>query len=137
MAKLITLEVLAGHARASAATETIWARMLDWAERHALGHWYGLGGTGPAVYDCSGLVYRSAHELGVNMPRTTYQMLSSPLLYRVSRPQRGDLAFFGTEHVEFVAVLPHTTFGAHGRGTRVGWRSWNAGWHPTMYFRIR
>jgi hypothetical protein len=75
------------------------------------------------------------------MPRTTYDMLgtgvSSGLLYQVSSPQRGDLAFYGTGHVEFVTSWPGTTFGAQDAGTQVGWHTWNAYWHPTMYYRIR
>jgi cell wall-associated NlpC family hydrolase len=95
------------------------------------------GGAGPSVFDCSGLVYWASHKLGVNMPRTTYGMLGSSHLYRVSSPRRGDLAFYGTGHVEFVTTWAHTTFGAQHAGTRVGWHRWNAYWHPTMYFRIR
>ena len=127
-------------AKLTASTESIGNRILDKAETRA-GAWYAYGGAGPSVFDCSGLVYWASHALGVNMPRTTYEMLgegvSSGLLYRVSTPQRGDLAFYGTGHVEFVTTWPHTTFGAQDSGTRVGWHSWNAYWHPTMYFRIR
>ncbi len=124
----------------TAYTETIGNRILDMAQTRT-GDWYAYGGAGPYVFDCSGLVYWASHRLGVNMPRTTYGMLSqgvsSGLLYRVYSPRRGDLAFFGTGHVEFVTVWYHTTFGAQHTGTRVGWHSWNAYWHPTMYFRIR
>lgn len=127
-------------AHLTAATESIGGRILDEAETRA-GDWYAYGGAGPSVFDCSGLVYWASHRLGVNMPRTTYEMLSegvsSGLLYRVSTPRRGDLAFYGTGHVEFVTVWYHTTFGAQDSGTRVGWHEWNAYWHPTMYYRIR
>lgn len=124
----------------TASTQTIGSRILNMAETRA-GHWYAYGGAGPNVFDCSGLVYWASHRLGVNMPRTTYGMLSqgvrSGLLYRVSSPRRGDLAFYGTGHVEFVTVWYHTTFGALHAGTRIGWHRWNAYWHPTMYYRIR
>lgn len=123
-------------AQLTASTESIGNRILDMAETRT-GDWYVYGGAGPYVFDCSGLVYWASHRLGVNMPRTTYGMLGSSLLYRVYSPQRGDLAFYGTGHVEFVTAWPHTTFGALHTGTRVGWHSWNAYWHPTMYFRIR
>ena len=127
-------------AQLTASTESIGNRILDEAETRT-GDWYVYGGAGPYVFDCSGLVYWASQRLGVNMPRTTYDMLStgvsSGLLYQVSDPQRGDLAFYGTGHVEFVTAWPHTTFGAQNYGTRVGWHSWNAYWHPTMYFRIR
>jgi len=127
-------------AKLTASTESIGDRILDKAETRA-GDWYVYGGAGPSVFDCSGLVYWASHRLGVNMPRTTYGMLhqgvSSRLLYRVYRPRRGDLAFYGTGHVEFVTTWSHSTFGAQDPGTRVGWHTWNAYWHPTMYYRIR
>jgi cell wall-associated NlpC family hydrolase len=123
-------------AQLTASTESIGNRILDMAETRA-GDWYSYGSAGPYTFDCSGLVYWASHRLGVNMPRTTYGMLASSLLYRVYSPRRGDLAFYGTGHVEFVTMWYHTTFGAQNSGTRVGWHRWNAYWYPTMYFRIR
>ena len=123
-------------AQLTASTESIGNRILDMAETRT-GDWYVYGGSGPSVFDCSGLVYWASHRLGVNMPRTTYGMLASSHLYRVYSPRRGDLAFYGSGHVEFVTTWYHTTFGAQNSGTRVGWHRWNAYWHPTMYFRIR
>lgn len=127
-------------AKLTASRESIGNRILDKAETRA-GDWYVYGGAGPRVFDCSGLVYWASHRLGVNMPRTSHGMLSqgvsSGLLYRVHRPRRGDLAFYGSGHVEFVTMWSHTTFGAQHTGTRVGWHRWNAYWHPTMYYRIR
>jgi cell wall-associated NlpC family hydrolase len=124
----------------TASTESIGNRILDVAETRT-GAWYSFGSAGPSAFDCSGLVYWASHRVGVNMPRTTYGMLSqgvsSGLLYRVYSPRRGDLAFYGSGHVEFVTAWSHTTFGAQHAGTRVGWHHWNAYWHPTMYFRIR
>jgi cell wall-associated NlpC family hydrolase len=123
-------------AQLTASTESIGNRILDMAETRT-GDWYSYGSAGPYAFDCSGLVYWASHRLGVNMPRTTYGMLASSHLYRVYSPRRGDLAFYGSGHVEFVTAWYHTTFGAQNTGTRVGWHHWNAYWHPTMYFRIR
>ena len=123
-------------AQLTASTESIGNRILDMAETRT-GDWYSYGSAGPYAFDCSGLVYWASHRLGVNMPRTTYGMLASSHLYRVYSPRRGDLAFYGSGHVEFVTAWYHTTFGAQNSGTRVGWHHWNAYWHPTMYFRIR
>ena len=123
-------------AQLTAYTESIGNRILDMAETRT-GDWYSYGSAGPYAFDCSGLVYWASHRLGVNMPRTTYGMLASSHLYRVYSPRRGDLAFYGSGHVEFVTAWYHTTFGAQNAGTRVGWHHWNAYWHPTMYFRIR
>ena len=109
-----------------------------WAYHHMAGHWYCWGGTGPSCYDCSGAVMTAyAHE-GIRFGRSTTAMLGSGRLIRESERQarRGDLAFYGTGHVEFY-VRPGHTFGALNSGTRVGWHTWNAWWHPTMFFRVR
>jgi cell wall-associated NlpC family hydrolase len=78
-----------------------------------------------------------AHE-GLHFGRTTTAMLSSGELVREKQSQarRGDLAFYGSGHVEFF-VRPGHTFGALHTGTRIGWHAWNAYWHPTMFFRVR
>lgn len=100
---------------------------LNWAEGHAAGHPYVFGGTGPYGYDCSGLVYTAFSHAGVRLPRTTFSMLGSARLHRVPAGQerRGDLAFYGSGHVEIVTRWSRTTFGAHDSGSRVGWiREW-------------
>jgi cell wall-associated NlpC family hydrolase len=134
---LLALSVATSHQAASAGTRAkhVWA--FFWARAHA-GHWYCWGGTGPGCFDCSGLVMAAyAHE-GLHFGRTTTAMLSSPNLIREKQSQarRGDLAFYGSGHVEFF-VRPGHTFGALHTGTRIGWHAWNAYWHPTMFFRVR
>jgi len=134
------IALLAVTARPAAASESLGNRMLDWAEAHAYGHWYGWGGTGPAVFDCSGLVFAAARADGVALPRTTYGMLAgSSHLYRIplSQARRGDLLFYGSGHVEFDTAWYHTSFGAHASGQRVGWIQWSSGWAPTMAMRLR
>jgi cell wall-associated NlpC family hydrolase len=99
---------------------------------------YIWGGTGPRGFDCSGLVYASYRSRGVKLPRTTYAMLDSRHLIRIRKSQarKGDLAFFGTGHVE---LYDHGnwTYGAADAGTRIGYHRMNSFWHPTMYFRVR
>ncbi len=99
---------------------------------------YIWGGTGPVGFDCSGLVYAAYRAAGVMLPRTTYEMLDSWRLVRISKSQArpGDLAFFGTGHVELYEGGPWT-FGAEQTGTVIGFHRMNAYWHPTMYFRVR
>jgi cell wall-associated NlpC family hydrolase len=99
---------------------------------------YIWGGIGPRGFDCSGLVYASYRSRGVKLPRTTYAMLDSRHLVRIRKSQarRGDLAFFGSGHVE---LYDHGnwTYGAADAGTRIGYHRMNSFWHPTMYFRVR
>jgi cell wall-associated NlpC family hydrolase len=118
----------------TANVESIGARVMDKALTRA-GDWYSYGSAGPSTFDCSGLVSWAASQLGVSVGRDTYDMLASPHLVRTYSPQRGDLAFFGTGHVEFYSSA-HETFGAQQTGTRVGYHHNSPGWGPTMFFRI-
>lgn len=121
---------------ASAGTVPARTRALNWAEAHETGHWYCWAGAGPSCYDCSGAVLAGYAHAGIALPHSTYMMLASPRLHRIAAAnrQRGDLAFFGTGHVEF--VTNRGTFGAEQTGTRVGWHHPSQWWHPTMYFRV-
>jgi cell wall-associated NlpC family hydrolase len=101
---------------------------------------YAYGGDTPGGFDCSGLVYWAAQQLGITrMPRDTYEMLaqgvSSGLLVQVAAPEYGDLAFFGEGHVEFY-VKPGETFGAQSPGTAVGFHPYGSGYAPSAFYRV-
>lgn len=136
LSALLIAGVLAPLAPSAASASTRSQRLtaLRWAERQA-GKWYCFGGTG-GCFDCSGLVMSAYRHAGISIPRTTYGMLASPRLHRIaaSQRQRGDLAFYGSGHVELVTA--RGTFGAAAPGTPVGWHHPSAWWHPTMYFRV-
>jgi cell wall-associated NlpC family hydrolase len=135
----------ATSATATSATAIHRVEVSEW-HRLAVWHWalrqrlkpYIWGGTGPYGFDCSGLVYAAYRATGIQLPRTTYEMLDSWRLVRIPKWQagKGDLAFFGTGHVELFAG-GHWTFGAAESGTLIRFHRMNAYWHPTMYFRIR
>jgi cell wall-associated NlpC family hydrolase len=131
----LSLSALAPAASASAATVPKRLIALEWAEQQA-GKWYCWGGAGPSCFDCSGLVMAAYRHAGIALPRTTYQMLADPHLRRIpaSQRRRGDLAFYGSGHVELVTA--RGTFGALHTGTRIGWHTPSVWWHPTMYFRF-
>lgn len=131
---ILALTAPAPHAQASVRSSS-WSA-LKWAEGQA-GKWYCWGGAGPSCYDCSGLVMAAYSHMGYGLPHSTYSMLSSGRIYRVSAGQRrqGDLAFFGSGHVEL--VTRHGTFGALNSGSRIGWHAITAYWHPSSYWRIR
>jgi uncharacterized membrane protein len=138
-ALLTSLLSFAGPAHASTSDEGLRLRVI--AYRYAVaqaGKWYCWGGVGPSCYDCSGLVYEAYRHAGIPVPRTTYEMLDSRLLVRISRSQakRGDLAFFGPGHVEMVDTR-NISFGADTYGTKIGWTVSTAYWHPTAYYRVR
>jgi cell wall-associated NlpC family hydrolase len=98
---------------------------------------YIYGGTGPYGYDCSGLVMEAYEHAGVYLPRTTYEMLAdSRQLVFTNHPVKGDLAFYGSGHVELYDV-PGFTFGAHATGQAIGAIEYGWGWVPTAYMRLR
>lgn len=122
---------------AAARAARIRSRAWRWA-LHQRGKPYIWGGIGPFGFDCSGLVYAAYRAEGVTLPRTTYEMLDSWRLVRIPKwkARRGDLAFFGSGHVEMYA-WGNWTFGAATTGTLVGFHEMNSFWHPTMYFEVR
>jgi cell wall-associated NlpC family hydrolase len=105
---------------------------------HQRGKPYEWGGTGPYGFDCSGLVYAAYRSRGVILPRTTYGMLASRHLVRISKAQArpGDLAFYGSGHVELFDRA-NWTYGAASSGTRIGFHHMGPWWHATMYFAVR
>jgi cell wall-associated NlpC family hydrolase len=109
-------------------------RAYDWAVKQK-GHPYVWGGTGPG-FDCSGLVMMAYRHAGIHLPRTTYDMLASPLLIRVKHPVTGDLAFYGTGHVELFRRWGYT-FGAHDFSSPVSLVHYGWGWKPTAFYRVR
>lgn len=138
-----TAFLLTPKVSASAATNPDyggWA--LNWAEANATGHWYGYGGTGPEVYDCSGLVSTAVLKADhIWIGRDTYVMLATMgeghfVPIPLSEARRGDILFFGAGHVTFDTAWYHTAFQAEQPGTRIGWYQWGWGWAPTMAFRI-
>ena len=122
-----------GHGRS---TGRLSRRLLAyrWALRQK-GHPYVYGGTGPG-FDCSGLVMMAYRHAGIRLPRTTYGMLASPKLVRVTHPRMGDLAFYGTGHVELFRKWGWT-FGAHDYQLPVGFIHYGYGWRPTSFYRVR
>lgn len=129
----------AARSAASLAARETRLRLTAWRYAiHQRGKPYIYGDAGPGGYDCSGLVYAAYRRAGISLPRTTYGMLGSWRLVRISksRARRGDLAFFGTGHVELYD-RGKWTYGAQHTGTVLGFHAMSIYWEPTMYFRVR
>jgi cell wall-associated NlpC family hydrolase len=59
-----------------------------------LGKPYVFGGTGPAGYDCSGLVMMAYQAAGISLPRTTFQQVDAGTpVYSDNQLKPGDLLF--------------------------------------------
>jgi cell wall-associated NlpC family hydrolase len=102
------------------------------------GKWYCWAGAGPVCYDCSGLVYASYQHEGIQLGRSTYDMLASGELIPISHAEArsGDLAFYGTGHVELFDRAD-VTFGAHESGSQVGFAQYGPYWYPTAFYRVK
>lgn len=134
---IMMLFTVLNTASVRASTQPSRTKALNWAYTQK-GEPYQWGGTGNPGYDCSGLVMMAYHHAGISLPRTTYEMQNSWHLVRESsgNVHPGDLAFYGSGHVELY-VKWGWTYGAQEPGTRVGWHQWSSGWHPTDFYRVR
>ena|GEM_PF-1544866 len=76
------------------------------AAKKMLGVPYRWGGTTPAGFDCSGLVYYAYRKVGLNPPRTTWDQYQRVRRVDPSNLRVGDLLFFrlGNGRVSHVAI---------------------------------
>lgn len=75
------------------APNAIVGRAVSFAEAQ-LGKPYLFGGTGPAAFDCSGLVMMAYRSAGVNIPRTSQQQWAQLPHVSANQVVPGDLVFF-------------------------------------------
>ncbi|WP_067848087.1 NlpC/P60 family protein [Nocardia lijiangensis] len=82
---------------------------------------YEWGGTGPNSWDCSGLVQWAFRQVGVNMPRTTWQQAKAGVPVAPGAMAPGDVVVLNSDgsHVGIYAGFGQI-FNAYGRGVPVG-----------------
>jgi cell wall-associated NlpC family hydrolase len=73
-----------------------WTTELLALSRRQIGVRYRWGGTSPAGFDCSGLIYYTFARQGVALPRTTYDMYDAGVPVPRDELQAGDIVFFQT-----------------------------------------
>jgi cell wall-associated NlpC family hydrolase len=140
LAPLLSI-LIAVPASAATASPARYETKLEFAYHWALtqrGKPYVWGGTGPGGYDCSGLVYAAYKKVGITLPRTTFGMLDSRAIHWIPAREalKGDLAFYGSGHVEMAVVAGSQTYGAATAGTFLDYhRTW-PDWKPTAYYRV-
>ena len=64
---------------------------------HELGKPYVWGATGPASYDCSGLMLRAFQAAGITLPRVSWLQYQAGGHVPVRQAQPGDLLFYATD----------------------------------------
>jgi peptidoglycan DL-endopeptidase CwlO len=107
------------------APNAIVASAVSYAEEQ-LGKPYLWGGTGPAAYDCSGLVMMAYQSANVTIPRTSQEQWALLPHVPASKVLPGDLVFFaggdGTvKHPGHVGLVigKHTMIEAYAPGTPI------------------
>ncbi|WP_065286790.1 C40 family peptidase [Mycolicibacter kumamotonensis] len=81
---------------------------------------YQYGATGPAAFDCSGLMVFAYRASGITLPRTTQAMYSTLQHVPPSNIQRGDLIITnGLDHV-VMYIAPGVCFAASDYGIPIG-----------------
>ncbi|WP_439956345.1 C40 family peptidase [Nocardia nova] len=78
--------------------KSVGERALEAAESK-IGSTYRSGAAGPDAFDCSGLVQWAYRQVGVDLPRTSYDQLSAGTPVDLDALQPGDLvSFYGGGH---------------------------------------
>ena len=102
-----------------------------------IGSPYKYGGTGPDVFDCSGLVTYAHRQVGVAVPRTAAEQFAAATPVNSSDLRPGDLVFFrldsrGVSHVGIYAG-DNRFVHAPQRGGNVRMASLDDEWYRSRY----
>ncbi|MFE2168313.1 NlpC/P60 family protein [Streptomyces sp. NPDC059447] len=89
------------------------------AAKTKLGFGYQSGGTGPNVYDCSGLTQWAYKQAGVNISRVTFTQVNDGTRISRSQLQPGDLVFF-YDDLHHVGLYAGNNMTLHASNPRSG-----------------
>ncbi|WP_327413554.1 C40 family peptidase [Streptomyces sp. NBC_01233] len=89
------------------------------AAKTKLGFTYQSGGTGPNVYDCSGLTQWAYKQAGVSISRTTFTQINDGTRISRSQLQPGDLVFF-YDDLHHVGLYAGNNMTLHASNPRSG-----------------
>ena len=73
-----------------------------------LGANYRSGGTTPAGFDCSGLMYSSFKKFDITLPRSSHEMAEAGTVIDLQNAKKGDLIFFinrGQSRINHVGMI--------------------------------
>ena len=99
---------------------------------------YRWGATGPASYDCSGLVMTSYLAAGLTLPRVAADQYGAGRMVSLDQAQRGDLLFYASDLTKPSTIYHVVLYAGNGRvldaphtGATVGTRAlWTTGLLP-------
>ena len=100
--------------------------------KQQVGKPYVSGATGPSAFDCSGLTQYVYRQLGITIPRTTYEQLAKGT--RVSTPRAGDIVVLGGGSHVGIYVSPGVMIDAGNPRVGVSQRAIYA--TPNAYLRF-
>lgn len=89
-------------------TDSYLAEQLINVASDNLGTGYRAGGTTPAGYDCSGLMYATFKKFDITLPRSSYEMAETGTVVEPSEARKGDLIFFinrGQRRINHVGMI--------------------------------
>ncbi|HET7530014.1 MAG TPA: peptidoglycan-binding protein [Mycobacteriales bacterium] len=108
--------------------------------RQQTGKPYQWGGSGPASYDCSGLVMASYLAAGITLPRVAADQYGAGQLVPLDQAQQGDLLFYASDLTRPATIYHVVMYAGRGRvvdaphtGATVGTRTlWTSGLLPVV-----
>jgi cell wall-associated NlpC family hydrolase len=104
------------------------------AARAEIGKPYTYGSQGPAAFDCSGLVYYCAQQVGVSLPPPALAQSTKGTAVSEANAAPGDLVFFNPLNVHHVGIVSRPGFMIDAAHTGTNVRE-EAIWSEAHFYR--